>query len=74
MTGETVKIRCWRIGGTPKAYLLAKEPKARDPKPKGIWFPRSQCEHVSVMNSEPGGWDEVVITMQEWIAAQKGLL
>jgi hypothetical protein len=54
--------------------LVSLTPKERDPNPKGIWLPKSQIEHISRTPGLAGEWDEVVLTMPEWLAEKKGLI
>lgn len=74
MSTSTCNIKCWQIGGSPNAMLVSLTPKERDPNPKGIWLPKSQIEHISRTPAKPGEWDEVVLTMPEWLAEKKGLI
>ena len=71
---EIVKVRCWKVGQTDKAILVSKTPKGRNPRPSdSVWIPRSVIEHTSTNNAD-GGWPELVLSLPEWIAEEKGLL
>lgn len=67
-------LRLWQIGGTDKAFLLSKTPRDRDPHAPGIWVPRSVIEHITRFPAQVGEWQEVHVTVPEWIAEKKGLL
>jgi len=71
---DLVKVRCYRIAHTDKAIRVSKIPKDRNPSPEDfVWIPKSICEHIST-NGSDGGWPELVISLPERIADQKGLL
>lgn len=68
-----VNIRCYRIGGTPNAVLVAKTTKSEDPKTSGIWLPRSQCRRIFYTGINKDGWQLIEIDIPEWLARKKGL-
>lgn len=74
MSSNTVNIRCWEIGGTAQAILVALTPKSRNPTPSAIWLPKSMIEHASRMPPKTGDWREIEITLPEWFAEKKGLI
>lgn len=55
--------------------LVTLLPKERNQNPKGIWVPKSVIEHISrTPAAKLGEWDEVLITLPEWLAEKKGLI
>lgn len=74
MSDHTVRLKCWQIGGTHDALLISMTPKSRDPQAKGVWIPKSVCEHISRMPAKLGEWQEIEIEIPEWIAEKKELI
>ena len=71
----TCNVKCYQVGGTPAAMLVTLLPKERNQNPKGIWVPKSVIEHISrTPAAKLGEWDEVLITLPEWLAEKKGLI
>jgi hypothetical protein len=71
---ETTSIRCWHVGGTPDAMLISTTPKNSNRNGKKIWIPKSQVEHITRQPEKVNEWQEIVITIPEWLAEKKDLL
>jgi hypothetical protein len=72
MSGDTVKLRLFHVGGTEMAYFFSTTGK-NDREGTRVWVPRSQIEHVTWQSPKVNEWRECVVTMPLWLAENKGL-
>jgi hypothetical protein len=69
---EMIKIRCWILGQSDKAYKVSRLPKSSFTG-KVAWVAKSQLDHVSKY-PEVDGWQECEMTMPLWLAEKTELV
>lgn len=61
-----VQVECWILRETEKAILIRQSALEE-------WIPRSLCHHISKRPGKNHAEIEAVVTMDEWIADDRGL-
>jgi hypothetical protein len=76
--GNIIKVRCWIVRSTDKAYLFSKLPMSKSPTDADkVWIPRSLIEHITkqkapdVLDIE---YQECEVSLPEWVAEKNNLV